>query len=132
MILLNFAHPLTEEQRQQVEALAGMPLERVLDIPVQFDNAQPFPPQLERLLEAIPLAAQEWQAEPVLVNLPAYNYITAMLLAALHGRMGYFPAILRIRPSLAGSTTHFEVAEIINLHSLREENRLKRFGSSQE
>ena len=29
---------------------------------------------------------------------PALNFITAVLLAELHGRMGYFPAIVRLRP----------------------------------
>jgi len=35
----------------------------------------------------------------ILVNTPSLNFITAMLLAKLHGRMGYFPPIIRLRPA---------------------------------
>ncbi|MFN7037750.1 MAG: CRISPR-associated protein Csx15, partial [Bellilinea sp.] len=90
ILLLNFSHPLTPEQIRQVEALAGQPVE-VLDIPVHFDNNQPFLLQLEALMERISLSPAEWQSRPILINPPSLNFITALLLAELHGRMGYFP-----------------------------------------
>jgi len=129
MILLNFSHPLTPAQLDQVQALLGNPDEalRVVELPVQFDVRQPFEPQVRDLLARLPLSSAELQSEPILLNLPALNYIAAMLLAELHGRMGYFPAMLRLRPVAGSTPPRFEAAEIINLQTIREAARLERY-----
>lgn len=126
ILLLNFSHPLTPEQIRQVEALAGQPVE-VLDIPVHFDNNQPFLPQLEALMERISLSPTEWQSRPILVNPPSLNFITALLLAELHGRMGYFPPVLRLRPISGALPPRYEAAEILNLNEVRERARAARY-----
>jgi hypothetical protein len=51
MILLNFSHPLTPDQQTQIETLLEKKLERLIEIPVQFDHQQPFRPQLRALME---------------------------------------------------------------------------------
>jgi hypothetical protein len=127
MILINFSHPLTEEQITQVQALTGQPVDRLIALPVQFDDRQPYPPQLETLLQALPLTTEELQTAPILVNLPSLNFIAGMALAGLHGRMGYFPPILRLRPVAASLPPRYEVAEVLNLQTIREEARKRRF-----
>lgn len=128
MQILNFAHPITEAQLEQINTLAApQTVKRVLTIPVQFDPAQPFLPQLDTLLSTIPLSTEELQTLPILVNLPSLNSIAAMLLASLHGRMGYFPGILRLRSVPNQTPPIFEVAEIINLQALRDNNRSERW-----
>jgi hypothetical protein len=131
ILLLNFSHPLTPEQIQQVEALSGQPLE-VLEIPVHFDNSQPFLPQLEALMTRLSLSPAEWQSRPILVNPPSLNFITALLLAELHGRMGYFPPILRLRPVPEALPPRYEVAEILNLNAVRERARAARYTANGE
>lgn len=126
MILLNFSHPLTSAQLAQIEALTGATVERVIAAPAQFDTQQPFAPQVEALLAQIPLTGEEWQTAPLLIVPPALNFITAVLLAELHGRMGYFPAIVRLRPMPESVPPRFEVAEVINLQAVREHARLSR------
>lgn len=126
MILLNFAHPITDAQKAQIEAIAGQRVERVLELPVQFDPARPFHPQVLELLDHVGLSATEWQTTPILINLPSMNVIAAILLAELHGRMGYFPAILRLRPVEGAVPPRFEVAEIINLQQIRDMARNQR------
>ena len=42
MILLNFSHPLTDEQLARVEALTDTSIDRVIDLLAHFDNGQPF------------------------------------------------------------------------------------------
>lgn len=126
MLILNFSHPLTDKQLAQVEALIGQPIDRVLHIPTHFDSEQPFAPQVTALVEGIELTPTEWQTLPLLINPPALNVITATLLAELHGRMGYFPAILRLRPVAGSLPPRFEVAEIINLQAVREGARTTR------
>jgi len=126
MILLNFSHPLTADHLAQIQALAGAQVERVIEAAVQFDTAQPFVPQVQALLAQIPLTAAEWQTTPLLIVPPALNFITAVLLAELHGRMGYFPPIVRLRPVPNALPPRFEVAEIINLQAVREAARTRR------
>lgn len=126
MILLNFSHPLTDPQRSQIEALTGQPIAQELAALPQFDEQQPFAPQLEALLAQIPLTPAQWQGEPILVVLPSLNFIAAMLLAELHGRMGYFPPVVRTRPVAGVLPRQFEVAELLDLQSLREAARLRR------
>jgi len=98
----------------------------VIEVAVQFDTAQPFVPQVQALLAQIPLTAAEWQTTPLLIVPPALNFITAVLLAELHGRMGYFPPIVRLRPVPNALPPRFEVAEIINLQAVREAARTRR------
>jgi len=119
MIVLNFAHPLTPAQLEQIQALTGEPVDEIIGIKSYFDNDQPFTPQLAALLEHVHLTTEEWQTTPLLINPPAYNYVAVLLLAELHGRMGYFPACLRLRPLDDAVPPRFEVAEILNLQKVR-------------
>ena len=126
MILLNFSHPLTPEQQAQIEALAGQPVERILSAPAQFDEQQPFAPQLQALLASLPLSPDDWQTLPILIILPSLNFIAAVLLAELHGRMGYFPPVVRLRPVANSLPRRYEVAELLDLQAIREAARRQR------
>ena len=127
MILLNFAHPITPEQQAQIQALAGQPLERLINVPVQFDHQQPYLPQLQVLIAGLELSPQEWQSAPIVVNLPSLNVIAGLLLAELHGRMGYFPPILRLKPVEKALPPRYETAEILNLQAVRDAARKERY-----
>jgi len=117
MILLNFSHPISAAQRSQIEALTGQAIAVLHDLPVQLDGQRPFAPQLEELLQRVPLSAADWQGEAILVNPPGLSAAASILLALLHGRMGYFPTIVRLRG--VGTPPVYEVAELINLASIR-------------
>jgi hypothetical protein len=127
MILLNFSHPLTPEQLAAIEALTGQKVERVIPLPVHFANDQPFLPQLQRLLSRIPLEPEELQTREFLINPPAHNIIALLLLAELHGQMGYFPSVVRLAPIEGATPPRFQVAEVINLQSVRDNARGKRY-----
>lgn len=126
MILLNFAHPITPDHLQQIEALAGQPVERVIEVYSQIDPQQPLAPQVVAMADAAGLTPAEWQTLPILVNLPALNYSAALLVAELHGRMGYFPTCLRLRPVKDALPPRFEAAELLNLQAAREAARQRR------
>lgn len=126
MILLNFSHPITAAQLAQIAALAGQPVTRILDVPTQFDEQQPFVPQLAALLAAVDLTPEQWQGEPILVVLPSLNFIAAALLAELHGRMGYFPPVVRTRPVTGSVPRRYEIAELLDLQAIRESARKTR------
>ena len=126
MLLLNFAHPLTQAQLDQVEALSGKTVERMISIPCQLDSHLPFGPQVRALLAGLPLSSEELQTLPILVNPPSLSYITALLLAELHGRMGYFPPIMRLRLVEESRPPRYEVAEILDLQAARDGARRAR------
>jgi hypothetical protein len=127
MLLLNFAHPLTPAHREQLaQALNTAEPLTIRDVPAQFDPQQPFAEQARALVDSAGLTPQQWQTESILVNLPSLNHIAACVLAELHGRMGYFPTILRMRPVAGSTPPQFEVAEIINLQAVRDQARTTR------
>src|SRR5438874_11621048 len=125
MLILNFTHPLTDEQRAQIEALAHTSIEEVRTIPVQIDQAEPLEPQIMAIVDAVGLTSEEWQTRPLLINPPGYAPAAFVLLAELHGPSGHFPSLIRLRPK-AGPVTTYEVAELLNLQAIREEARLRR------
>jgi len=126
MTLLNFSHPITPEQKAQVEQMSGQGVDRVIEIPAQFNHGRSFPEQAKELVDSVGFNTNEWQTTPLLVNLPSLHVIAAAVLAELHGRMGYFPAVLRLRPVPNTTPPRFELAEIINLQSVRDEARNRR------
>jgi hypothetical protein len=126
MTILNFAHPLTEAQREQLAALLSRPMESVIEVKAHFDVMQDFVPQVVALVDGLNITPEQWQREPWLVLLPSLNYAAGVLLAELHGRMGHFPAIVRLRAVPGLLVTEYEVAEIINLENVRQAARTKR------
>lgn len=126
MIVINFSHPLTPTQITAIENLAGNVIQEVIQIKTQLDPQQPFGEQVKPLIESIPFLSQQWQTEAILINLPSFSPIAALVLAALHGRMGYFPAVVRLRPIEGKVPPQFEVAEILNLQAVRDSARSDR------
>ena len=126
LLVLNFTHPLAPDQQEQISQLMGGARMRVLDVPAQFDPAQPFAPQVGALVAAVALSSHEWQTVPIVVNPPALSSIAAAVLAELHGRMGYFPPIIRLRPVTDSLPPRYEVAEILPLQAMRDAARTRR------
>ena len=126
MLILNFSHPLTEPQ---VEAVRGLVLESIVAVkvvPCQFDHDRPFAEQARGLLDAVGLSGEEWQTTALLLNLPSLAAIAAVVLAEVHGRCGYWPPVLRLRPVAGSVPPRFEVAEVIDLSKVRDEARKMR------
>ncbi len=123
MIILNFSHSLTEEQVRQVEEKTNEKIEEVRQISVFFEHDKPYEEQVNNLIEACNLSSKEWQTLPILIMPPSFNFIAVTLLAALHGIMGYFPPVIRLKPVTGTTPQRFEVAEIINLQKIRDNYR---------
>ncbi len=126
MNILNFAHPLPQATRDAISAAVGSPIEQVIDLSLQFDTQQAFAPQVVALIEQAGITSERFQTETWLVALPSLNYIAALVLAELHGRMGHFPAIIRLRPAANSPVTTYEFAEVIDLEQLRQHARTRR------
>lgn len=126
MILINLSHPLTGEQKVQIETLTGQPIDRLIEHMAQFDVNRPFAEQTVALVDSLKLTPTEWQQSPLVVVPPSLNFAAATVLAELHGRCGYFPPIVRTRPVPDSLPPRYEVAELVNLQAMRDEARGRR------
>ena len=126
MVILNFSHPLTKKHLEQIETLTGRKIERVIEINSQIDSQKPLMPQVVELVERAGLSPAEWQTLPLLINPPSLNFIAVAFMAHLHGRCGYFPAVLRLKPVVGSLTPQFEVAEVLDLQAIRDRARQNR------
>ena len=126
MILLNFSHPLTSEHLGHIETLTDQKAARVIELDSHIDTQQPLAPQILALADSCNLSPTEWQTLPLLVNPPSLNFTAVALLAELHGRCGYFPAHLRMRPVQGSVPPRYEVAELLNLQAVRDAARERR------
>lgn len=126
MVIVNFSHPLTPAQLAEAAAVTGTAAERVVDVRTQFDHRRPFADQARDLVDAAELTAVEWQTIPLAVNPPSLAPIAMAVLAELHGRAGYFPPVLRLRPVAGAVPPRFEVAEVLDLQSIRDAARGRR------
>lgn len=125
MILLNYAHPLTEELLEQVASALGV-VPEVRFIASQADRQRPLAEVAAELAAAAQLAPDAWQTTPLVVNPPSLAPLAVALLAELHGRCGHFPPILNIRPLADALPPHYELGEIVNLQASRSAARAKR------
>lgn len=123
LVLINFSHPFTHEQLRQLEELAQKKVERVIEVGAQIDPQQPIVPQIAAMADRTGLTPQEWQTIPLIINPPSLSISAVTLLAELHGRCGYFPAVVRLRPVTNSVPPQFEMAEIVNLQAVREKSR---------
>ncbi|HUM45216.1 MAG TPA: CRISPR-associated protein Csx15 [Fervidobacterium sp.] len=124
--IINFTHPLTDTQKKAIEFELNCIIEEEINHQLQFDHSKPFGNQATEAIDSIPLRPRTWQSGSVVVNLPGLSTGAAAVLADLHGRTGHFPPIIRIRPVEQSGPMVYEVAEIINLQSIREKSRKTR------
>ncbi|PTQ51870.1 MAG: hypothetical protein HSCHL_1018 [Hydrogenibacillus schlegelii] len=126
MLVINFSHPLNKVHLQKIEELARQKIDQVIEVNSHINQQKPLVEQIVELVDRVGLTPEEWQTLPFILNPPALNISAVTLLAEVHGRCGYFPAVVRLRPMEGSLPPQFEVAEIINLHQVREEARKRR------
>lgn len=127
MVVLNFAHPITAAQRGQIAALCGSDAAAitVVDAPSHIDPNMPIVEEVKRIFDVGIAAAldkaQGSDPRTFLVNLPGFAP-SAVVLITLWGRTyGQFPKVLRLR-SVPGPVTTFEVAEIVELDKIADQD----------
>lgn len=125
MIVINFAHPFTQEQDSQLVALLGE-RPKLYVVETQADRNAPLAHSAQALVDAVGLPPDVWQTEPIIINPPGLASLATAIIAEIHGRAGYFLPILNIRPISGTTPTRYEVAEIVNLDTIRQEARTRR------
>ncbi|MBF0585472.1 hypothetical protein INT08_03560 [Prosthecochloris sp. N3] len=127
-LALNFSgHPVLPQQAHDIQKKMGWPNIDVIDVPVgTVSEDQNFLRTATRTVDRIDLLPNEWQSFALVVIPSGYAPLWAALLADLHGRLGHFPDMVRLRPSPKGAKEKFEVAEIIDLRDVRQQARSTR------
>jgi len=123
MLIVNFSDPLTPADVARVEALMGEHVTEVRGEMPEFDRDRPLDEQVRDLVDRLSLTPEAWRAFLVVVNPPGYAPAAAVLLAELHGRTGYFPAILRLCPVEDSLPTCYEVTDVVDLQGVRDAAR---------
>jgi hypothetical protein len=124
-LVVNLGRPLSPTHLQQIEQVMDDHVLEVIEpdiVPFQFDNEKSYSEQAKVLLNGLGLVSEDWQMLRLVVNLPGLAPAAAAILAEMHGRMGHFPHVIRMRPSTADQSV-FEVAEVIPLQNLRDAAR---------
>ena len=127
-IVLNFSgHPVLPGQLKTIEKLLQWPATRVMDVQVgTIAEDKNFIANIVKAIEKIDLSPVQWQASSIVAIPAGYSAIWSVVLAEIHGRLGYFPDVVHLRPSSAVTGEKFEVAEIMNLRQVRHSSRDKR------
>ncbi|MCL4298489.1 MAG: hypothetical protein KJ077_22320 [Anaerolineae bacterium] len=127
-LALNFsAHPLLPGQCREIQRLMGWPKLEVLGAELgNVAEGQAFTAEVIGCLDKIDLTPLEWQSQQLVVVAAGYAPAWSVVLAELHGRLGYFPDLVRLRPAPAKAGEKFEVAEIVSLREIRNRARSKR------
>ncbi|NOK59511.1 MAG: hypothetical protein GFH27_549285n35 [Chloroflexi bacterium AL-W] len=125
MILLNYTHPLTEEQQTQLKTLLGE-VPEIRNVATQIDRSVPTAQAVAALADNAQLTPEEWQTTPLLLNPPALAPVATALIAEIHGRTGYFVPTLNVRPIAGSLPPRYEIAEIVALQEIRDAARERR------
>lgn len=112
MIVLNFSHPLTDDQKNKIEYFTNQRIDRLIEIMAKFDFAKPFTPQVHELFNQTRLTKIDLQYNVIAVNLPALS-IGAGLMTELLIRKGCNINFIRLSPVAGSLPPIFEVAEVV-------------------
>lgn len=116
-------HEVAPGIRQSIENSLGTRIEvRELSRNLALDN---LVDDLGALLDSAQISQAEWQENPPLVMLPTLGIAAAVALADLHGRCGFFPAVVWLQRN--PQTGAFDKPVITDLAVVREAGRLRRF-----
>lgn len=126
MHIINFAHPLTAEQRDSISTAVGSELV-VHQISVQIDRSITIAEHAVAVVDAVGLSGDEWQTLPLAVIPPGLAALACTVQAELHGRAGYFVPVVVLRPVAHAVPPRFEFHEIIDVQRQRDEARKRRF-----
>jgi hypothetical protein len=62
-----------------------------------MDESQAFRPQVCNIISNAKISSESLQRGEYIVNLPGFAPAAAVLIAELHGRMGHFSTIIRMK-----------------------------------
>lgn len=126
MRIINFGHPLNGGVLQDLVQVTDAVIGEVKDVKCQVDNDQPFEDQARGLVDSVGWTSEEWQTRPFMLVPPGLAPLALCVVAEIHGRCGYFPSVVRLKPLKGQVPPQFVFGEIIVLSQVRETSRTRR------
>jgi len=128
--VLNFGHPLSDGAQAVLEEYLQGPVQTVR-MPFELDLDRPTGIQVTTRVNEMAMllrgaAARLDGTAPVVVVLPGITEGAAALLAELHGRLGAFPRVVRLRRRADGTWLPDAAEPLLDLEKLRNEARGRR------
>ena len=121
--ILNFSHPITYLQKEKIETIIQKSINEVIELPTQLDESCSFRPQLCDLISKAKISSESLQNGEYIINLPGFSPAAAVLISELHGRMGHFPTVIRLKKVEGTTPPVYDVEEIMDLQAVRDEAR---------
>ena len=112
MIVVNFSHPLTDDQKRKIEYFTNQRIDRLIEIMARFDFTKPIALQVNELFNQTRLTRTDLQYNVIAVNLPALS-IGAGLMTELLIKKGCNINFIRLSPVAGSLPPTFEVAEVV-------------------
>lgn len=116
MVVLNFSKPLTPELTRRIGTMTQRRVELVEDVPATFVPGESYETQVRALLDQVTLTRRQWTDLGMVVILPDDAAASVVLVAAIAGRRGRLPTILRIGLDEEGLLAPLES---LSLHDVR-------------
>jgi hypothetical protein len=116
MVILNFSHPLTLEQIEQLKEKLHVSTFTVETVPVQIDQTQPLTPQIEQLMHF--LTTLHVSADKVILHLPGFAPAAACVIAQFYHMTERWPRFIRLTPVHAVGQTRYDIFEIVDLEEV--------------
>jgi|GEM_PF-213913 len=126
LILNCSGHPVHPAQKSAIEKLMHWQDAEVLDVELgNVPEDRHFVPSIEKAIDRLGLTSKEWE-QPIVVIPAGYPPACSAIQSILHGRLGHFPDVVRLRRVDPVDGVRYEVAEIMSLQQLRHDSRGKR------
>ena len=128
MIILNFSHPLTDYQKEQIRKKLSMPVSewkksKIVRVDCYINIDRSLPSQINKILDGLP--AKVWHQHIAFVP-PPIAHSAILIMISIRERCGYYPQSIRIKREKKSLPPQYVVAEVIDLNSFRETSRAKR------
>ncbi|GEM_PF-2617440 len=115
LFILNFAHPITDEQLEQIRKLTGFEIVLVKSFPVHFDTNKFFVTQVDDLVDVVSEFVKTiggWNVD-ILINPPSLSSIAVPLLRSLDEAAGRWLPIIKLKRDESSLGAKFIVDEIL-------------------
>ena len=120
---MNSSHPTTHTQKEKIENILQKPIKEIIELPTQLDESYSFQPQLCDIVNQAKISSESLQQGEYIINLPGFAPAAAVLISELHGRMGHFPTVIRLKKVEGSTPPVYDVKEIMDLQAVRDEAR---------
>ncbi len=122
-IIINFStHGLTDEQRKAIEKHTY--IEEVIELRAHCgpEDAVDY---VKGLLKQTGITVEEWSTKSIIIALPGFSPLTAVVLAYVHGLKGGFPKIIWLTPHPKDANRYI-LGDLFDLQGIRNKARVER------